>query len=465
MQKLFDEVGSLDERCLEKFELSEAILMEHAAEGMAAFIRNKFAKHSKVLVVCGSGNNGADGIALARLLYRDYEVHWFMLNEPKSPMSLLQYKIAHNIGMRTTIDLNECDVLVDAIFGTGFNGVLDYEAKAVIQTINKRHAYKIACDIPSGLQRSGRCDEYIFKADTTLTMGALKRAMFSDQAKEYVGDIRVLDLGVSRTIYEVASQWNLLDMSDINLPLRLEKNTNKGTYGHLAISCGEKRGASIISGLAALKFGSGLVSLVAKNCNSLSIPYSLMCTNKIPSNSAALACGMGIGDAFSQKELKIFLNNTLPLLVDADLCHMPIIVDILERENLVITPHPREFVSILKLTKIADISVATLQSSRFEYSEAFCAKYPNVTLVLKGANVIIGQGDRFFINPHGTSVLSKGGSGDVLSGMIGALLAQGYSSIDAAIHGSLAHTKLALDYKGADFSLTPESLIEGIKKL
>ena len=465
MQKLFDEVGSLDTRCFDEFGLSEAILMEHAAQGMAEFIRKKFPKNAKVLVVCGSGNNGADGIALARLLYKDYDVRWFMLNAPKSPMAILQHTIAHKIGMRITLDLNECDVLVDALFGTGFNGELDYEAKAVMQTINKRNAYKISCDIPSGLKRNGQCDEYIFKADTTLTMGALKKAMFSDAAKDYVGKIKVLDLGISRTIYETSSNWNILDLQDLELPTRSKKNTHKGTYGHLVLLCGEKSGASIVSGLSALNFGSGLVTLVSNTSKPLMVPYSLMCSQKIPSNTTALALGMGLGDAFSQQELDVFLENKLPMLVDADLCHMPMIVDILKREKVVITPHPKEFISILKLTKIADITLEELQNNRFKYSEAFSKIYPNVTLILKGANVIIASNETYFINPHGTPALSKGGSGDVLSGLVGALLAQGYTPVHAAIHASLAHTQLAQNYKDSDFSLTPEDLVKGISKL
>jgi NAD(P)H-hydrate repair Nnr-like enzyme with NAD(P)H-hydrate dehydratase domain len=131
----------------------------------------------------------------------------------------------------------------------------------------------------------------------------------------------------------------------------------------------------------------------------------------------------------------------------------------------VITPHAKEFVSLLKMANIASITIKELQKNRFKYAEMFCAKFTDITLVLKGANVIIGQKDKFFINPHGTSALAKGGSGDVLSGLIGALLAQGYSCLEASKNASLAHTKLVLDYNGADFSLTPDDLIEGICKL
>jgi len=196
MQKLYDEVGFLDQRCYEKFGLNEDLLMEHAADGMADFIRARFPKGAKIIVVCGSGNNGADGIALSRLLVGEYNIKTFFVKDLRSDMAILQRKRALAIGVKKTIELNECDVLVDAVFGTGFRGDLDYEEKAVLQTMNNMEAFKIACDVPSGLKRSGECDENIFVADVSLTMGALKKSMFADGAKEYVGEIVVLDLEI-----------------------------------------------------------------------------------------------------------------------------------------------------------------------------------------------------------------------------------------------------------------------------
>jgi len=464
MQKLFDEVITLDKRCYENFRLSEDILMEHAANGIADFIRAEFPKKSSVIVACGSGNNGADGLALARLLHGDYNVEIFYVKEPKSPMAILQINRAHAIGVKSTIELNQCDVLVDALYGTGFNRKFDYESSAVMQTINKLNSYKIACDIPSGINSNGECDKDTFVADITLTMGALKKSMFTDSAKEFVGKIRVLDLGVTRSIYEGKSNWNLLDMDDLQLPFRDQKNTHKGDFGHLAVLGGEKPGASMMSGLSALKFGTGLVTIVCDH-EPFNMPYSMIHTLKNPKNTTALALGMGLGIEFDKNELDLFLDNSLPLIADADIFCMDIVFEILKRKNVVLTPHPKEFVSLLKLTKIADITVDELQNNRFKYSEEFCKKYPNVTLLLKGANVIIAKDNEFYINAYGTSALSKGGSGDVLSGLVGSLLAQGHQCLDAAINASFAHTKLALNYDGADFSLTPDDLIEGIGKL
>ncbi len=454
MQKLFDEVASLDKRCYEEFFLSEDILMEHAASGMAEYIRNNFKNNSKIIIVCGSGNNGADGIALARLLHADYDTSIYYAKKPTSKMALLQEKRSCAIGVKECKKLEECDILVDAIVGTGFSGEFSDEMKTVIEEMNGLRAFKIACDIPSG---------YKFAADVTLTMGALKKSMFLDESKGFVGEIKVLNLGLSREVYEKRSRWSLLDLEDLRLPNRVKKDSHKGSYGHLAVISGEKSGASIMSALSALRFGSGLVTLVG--FEEIEIPHTLMYSHEVPKNATALALGMGLGAEFSKIELDKFLDNTLPLVADADLFHMPLVLEILKRAEVVVTPHAKEFVSLLKIAKIADITTEELQKNRFKYAEEFCKAYQHVTLILKGANVIIAKGDEFYVNPHGRPSLAKGGSGDVLGGMVGSLLAQGYNGLDAAINASLAHAKLALNYTGADFSLTPDDLIEEISRL
>ena len=454
MQKLFDEIEGLDKRCYERFNLNEDILMEHAANGISSFIRNKFSYGSSVIIVCGSGNNGADGIASARLLHGDYDVSIYYAKEPKSEMAKLQASRAQAIGVKILNELYDADILVDALVGTGFSGELSPKLNILMNIMNDSHAYKIACDVPSG---------YAFYADTTLTMGALKKDMYLDTFKDTLGNIEVINLGISRAIYEGDTAWNLLDISDIKLPLRRKADSHKGTYGHLSIASGSKIGASVLCASSALRFGTGLVTLVGYEKEI--IPPSIMYAHELPKNTTALAIGMGLGDDFSNKEIDKFLDNTLPLIIDADIFHMKILSKILQRDNLVLTPHAKEFVALLKQTNLANISVGELQENRFKYVEIFASTYPKTTLLLKGANVIITHNHKFFINPHGNSNLAKGGSGDVLSGLVGALLAQGYSTLDATISASLAHTKLALNYKGADFSLTPDDLIDGICNL
>jgi hydroxyethylthiazole kinase-like uncharacterized protein yjeF len=466
MQKLFDTVGFLDNRCYSDFYLSKDLLMEHAAEGMASYIKHNFPQPNTIIIVVGSGNNGADGITLARLLPKRFNVSLYFIKEPKSEMAILQDKRAKACEIPHINELQKCDIIVDAIVGTGFKGEFDTELNATLDKLNAAQAFKIACDVPSGLRQNGECAKATFKADVTLTMGALKKSMFLDEAKDFTGNIEVLDLGIARELYETKSNWQLLDLEDLKLPTRQKQDSHKGSFGHLAITSGNKIGASIMSALSALKFGTGLVTLVGyENAQLLNIPHSLMYSHTLPLNATAIACGMGLGIEFSDKELHALLQNKLPLILDADIFYMPILQELLKRSNIVLTPHPKEFVVLLNAASLADISINELQKNRFKYVTLFCTAYPNATLLLKGANVIIGQNNKFYINPHGTSKLAKGGSGDVLSGLIGALLAQGNTPLNAAINASLAHTKLAQNYTGSDFSLTPDDLIEGIGKL
>ena len=439
MRNLYIETATLDTRAVTQFGLTEALMMEHAAMSMERIIRERFAPNSSVLIVCGHGNNGADGRILARLLEGDYRVS-------------TQYDIHQNY-----------DVIVDALFGSGLNRPLDSLVQELLESLNRANGFKIACDVPTGLYADGTLDPHTFKAIITVTMGALKRSMFSDAAKEIVGEIVVANLGVSRGRYETPSNWQLLEPTDLQLPHRKLSSTHKGTYGHLSVICGEKSGAAVIAASAALRFGTGLVTLLSNE--NLTVPYELMQSHSLPTTTTAIALGMGLGTEFCDDELSHLLHNTLPLVLDADIFYHTMFSSLLKRNEIVLTPHPKEFTQILRLAGIADIDVAALQNNRFEYVERFCAAFPNAVLVLKGANVIIGHHDRFFINPHGTVALAKGGSGDVLSGLIGALLAQGYTPLHAAIQGSLAHTLAACKSPKNNYALTPFDLIESITTL
>jgi hydroxyethylthiazole kinase-like uncharacterized protein yjeF len=439
MQQLYTQTSSLDQRAIEIFALSEAIMMEHAAWAIADYITEHFARNSSILIVCGKGNNGSDGRILGRQLQDDYRISHLYDNT------------------------QSYDVIVDALFGSGLNRSLDIPTQELLKTLNSLDAFKIACDVPTGLFANGALDAHVFSADVTITMGALKRSLFSDAAKEITGEIFTANLGVARSRYEVDSNWKLLDVSDLRLPMRAHIANHKGSYGHLALICGEHVGAAVLAASAALRFGAGLVSLISNE--NLSLPYELMQCHSLRPTTSAVALGMGLGTEFDDDELLRLCDHTHPLVLDADIFYHPMFCELLRRPNSVLTPHPKEFTQILRATAVADIDVETLQNDRFIYVERFCAAYPHVTLLLKGANVIIGQNDQFFINPHGTVALAKGGSGDVLCGLIGALLAQGYSPLESAIQGSLAHTLSAKAFLKNNYSLTPHDIIEGIRSL
>ena len=353
MQNIFEEVASLDKRCYDELLLSEDILMEHAADGMADFIRDNFSTCKSILISCGSGNNGADGIALARLLHKDFDINLHLFQTPTSLMAKLQYERIKRLDIKIIDEISECDIVVDALFGSGLNRDLDPKTALHVNLLNNLSGIKIACDIPTGLHVNGKCDENTFVADFTLTMGALKKSLFSDCAKDKVGIIKLLNLGVSREIYETSSKIKLLDFTDMNLPFRKIQNSHKGSFGHLAVISGEKLGASVLCASAALRFGTALVTLLSNENPKL--PTELMLSHQLPKNATAIALGMGLGIEFSQDELYIFLDNTLPLLLDADIFYHPLINQLLQHQNIVLTPHPKEFVQLLHVSSLSDL--------------------------------------------------------------------------------------------------------------
>jgi hydroxyethylthiazole kinase-like uncharacterized protein yjeF len=175
---------------------------------------------------------------------------------------------------------------------------------------------------------------------------------------------------------------------------------------------------------------------------------------------------MGFSD-FEEDCVEEVLTSEVPLVLDAGVFSNEIILEFLEQREreIVLTPHPKEFVDLWNMTIDSPLNIAILQANRFDKVREFCDIFPRVTLLLKGANMIVAQNEQLFVNPYGGSNLSKGGSGDVLSGLIGALLAQGNSGLDASIQASLAFTTAAKAYKGSSYAMLPTDLIEEIAKL
>ena len=465
MQKVFDNCLRLDKRCYDEYGLSEDILMEHAASGIESYIRENFALKSTVLIVAGKGNNGADGIALARLLFGDYDVKLVLAGELMSDMAKLQLKRMQSLGCKVTKEFESADVIVDAIFGSGLKRELDDDTVKIINTLNELNGYKIACDISTGIDESGNIKNVAFRADTTFAMGALKKSYFLDSVKDFVGDIRIVNLGISQKFYDDETKMFVLEKNDLVLPSRKLQSTHKGTFGHVAIFCGEKEGAAVMSAKASMRFGVGLATLVIQD--KVYTPHYLMQSTTLPINTTAIAVGMGLGTFFEESFLeKHIVSNSLPIVIDADALYSKKILSVLsQKRKIVVTPHPKEFISMWKILTGEDVSVDELQENRFEYVKKFSLKFPDVVLLLKGANTIISHKDEIYINPLGSSKLSKGGSGDVLSGLIASLLAQGYDALHSAIHGSLALTTAARNFSGSSYAMLPTDLIDEIGKL
>lgn len=468
--------------------------------------------HDKsVLILCGSGNNGGDGLALSRRIYGKYPVKVLLISAPKTDEAKLQLKMAQALGVEILdfsqfeqIELSTANtyktadeplvkssfvpaVIVDCIFGTGFHGELPPKSHSLLEGINDHPEYKasfkIACDIPSAL---------FFKADVTVTMGALKSILFTDKAKDVTGKIKVADLGISSPIFEqcFAPDAFLIEESDIKLPFRTKKSAHKGTYGHTAVFAGEKSGAAILAAEAATQFGSGLTTIV-KNANSnleqFKITPELMIADSIPKTATAILLGPGLGSPDTKRldaikewfkaESNKTQNPVSPALVlDADMLTFPKIADFLTelcdsqtKENatnarIILTPHPKELAVLYSALGFQNYTAVQAAEARFEIAKQITQKFPQLTLILKSSNTIIAAESQIFICDQGCQSLAKGGSGDVLAGMTASLLAQGYSAKDAAITAVYAHAIASRNFsEGTGWNLTPLALIEQIK--
>ncbi|WRF41263.1 NAD(P)H-hydrate dehydratase [Helicobacter pylori] len=464
MLSVYEKVNALDKRALEKFNLSEDILMENAAMALERAVLQNASLGAKVIILCGSGDNGGDGYALARRLAGRFKTLVFEMKPPKSPMCQLQQERAKKVGVvikaweEKNEDL-ECDVLIDCVVGSNFKGEL--EPFLNFESLSQKACFKIACDIPSGINSKGRVDKGAFKAHMTISMGAIKSCLLSDRAKDYIGELKVGHLGVFNQIYEIPTDTFLLEKSDLKLPLRDKKNAHKGDYGHAHILLGKHSGAGLLSALSALSFGSGVVSVQALECEitSSNKPLELVFCENFPSPLSAFALGMGL-EGFP-KDFNKWLE-LAPCVLDAGVFYHKEVLQALEKE-VVLTPHPKEFLSLLKLVGI-NISMLELLDNKLEIARDFSQKYPKVVLLLKGANTLIAHQGQVFINILGGVALAKAGSGDVLAGLILSLLSQHYTPLDAAINASLAHAIASLEFKN-NYALTPLDLIEKIKRL
>lgn len=524
MKNIFLDTRALDETARRKFNLTEDSMMECAGQALVQEVYSVTdGTVARVLILCGGGNNGGDGYVLARLLSStDITVTVCVCVEPKSAMcqkqrSQVSQKKVQFCSINEVIDSPlDADVIVDCIFGSGFHGLLPAQIASLVDLVNASNAKKIACDVPSGIDMYGNT-QAAFVADVTVTMGALKFCLMSDCAKDIVGTIKVADLGICREQFESSGGAMpvayLLERSDMMLPHRIKRNVNKGSFGHAVVVVGQKIGAGVIAGSSAFRFGAGLVTLlsaqgslvpgkeivldedgqlpdVRTSNNSAIIPYDLMCADVFPVNTTAVALGMGLGRPMQTEEpvepyfAYLLQHAEIPCVLDADVFYSKKLQPFLKARctttnaNVVLTPHPKEFVSLLQLCLpqayeqfgLSQDGVHKVVDNRLELMKLFCEAYPSVVLLLKGAVVTVGVQNHddgevhLYCNPYGTNALAKGGSGDVLAGMICALLAQKYTAVNATVSGSLAHALASVQCR-CDYALTPFSLMKEVALL
>ncbi|ASG67774.1 bifunctional NAD(P)H-hydrate repair enzyme [Francisella halioticida] len=470
-------------REIEEYAISQELnLMENASDEIVEFISNKFNKQNKILVVVGSGNNGSDGIAAAIKLYKNqYDVDICRIF-PKGNQDNQRYydgfsKLKNPL--KELVSIDDYDVVIDGVFGIGLDRTLQGDALELVKTINQNSKYILAIDVPSGLGAfNARVYEDAIQANETITFLANKQGLHTGDGLDYAGKVTVKELIDSKNIKLSQSEYQVYknNIQAINLEniLRKKKNTNKGTYGNLAIVGGNvgMNGALQLAGKSALYSGCGKVSMISLDMDfrvDMSMPElmtkSLQNIPKDLDTFSALVVGVGFDTTDdSQQILKLIIDNlTQPAIFDADALNIIAINQqirekFINLENKVITPHPAEAARLLGCT------TQEIQEDRFTAVRALAKKY-NTTVVLKGAGSLICKDNEIYINATGNQGMAVAGQGDVLSGIIGAFLSQGLDTLSASrlatyVHG-LAGDNLAKKL-GGYVGILPSRVIEEV---
>jgi ADP-dependent NAD(P)H-hydrate dehydratase / NAD(P)H-hydrate epimerase len=485
-----------DRITIEELGVSSLVLMEQAAAAVTATMLERYPDCQRVVVLCGPGNNGGDGLAVARQLHvHGVGVEALMMADPDrlSGDAARQLEIAKRFGVRVRCraeverlpELHCADVVVDALFGTGLTRPLEGHWAEVVAAVQAVEAPVVAVDIPSGLLAGDAgVPPVAVEANLTVTFGAPKVAHVLPPACWNCGDVAVADIGIPPWVLDDLAVMKILEARDVAgwLPTRLP-DAHKGHFGHLLVIAGRfgRAGAAALAARGALAAGSGLVTVAtprsAVNAVQSLVPEAMVdglaedgdgvCTGEgilpLLSRATAVAFGPGIGLGEGPKALLTALLESWrgPLLLDADGLTLaaPNIRRLQRTAETVLTPHPGELARLLNC-----------DSTRVVADRVSCAleavKSSRAVVLAKGARTLIAAPVGLVrVVPTGGPGLATGGSGDVLTGVVGALLAQGLTADEAAAAGAYLHG-LAGDLAGKDYSgaVPAGSLIEYLSR-
>ena len=457
-----DQVRQLDSVAINEFEIPGLTLMTTAGDAVFRVLIEHYCA-DRVVVVCGIGNNAGDGYVVARLLNQHgYSVDVLQLgDESRIQGDALQAKQAmEQAGLRPQAFAGDKlpdrrGVVVDAIFGTGLEREVTGEWAAAIEAINGSGAAVVAVDIPSGLHAdSGNVLGVAVRADHTVTFIGLKLGMFTQNGRDYCGQVVFHDLHVPHEVYAClnpAAQRLAWDNRRMALPRRAY-NVHKGNFGHVLTIGGDvgMPGAICLASQAAARVGAGLVSVAtrAEHAVPLVMSYPVLMAHAVEDSGAlqpllakasVLAVGPGLGQGdWGQTMLHLALQSKLPLVVDADGLNLLAQRQDHRRDNWVLTPHPLEAARLLGTT------TASVQADRLGAVRIIAQRYGGVCL-LKGAGTLISNGEQTLLCDAGSGVMATGGMGDVLTGIIAGLLAQypEQFSVDLIALAALLHAHCA----------------------
>lgn len=475
-------------------EQAEAIpsfnLMERAGGYAFQYIHQRLQSQPvQIKIFCGIGNNGGDGLVIARnLVENGYSVKTYIVNYSENrskdfldALEELKKKTSKWPEVLKSADdfpeITPEDLVVDCIFGIGLNRPADAWVQQLFKLINESRAYTLAIDIPSGMAIDQIIpDSEVVRATVVLTFQTPKLAFFLPQSGKYINNWEVLDIGLDRNyLNSVKTKAQLIGKTEAQQMYRpRQKFSHKVTYGHALLIAGSygKMGAAVLSNKACLSVGAGLVTAYSTRQGlpilQASIPEVMVVTDRhngdfieeiqfdIEPNIIGMGPGLGMHKS-TQKAFEDFLKvNKTPLVLDADALNMlsenKALLDLLPKYSI-LTPHPKELERLIGEWKD--------DFDKLEKAEAFSAKYDCV-LVCKDAHTIVVFEGNYYVNNSGNPGMATGGSGDVLTGVITGLVAQGYDPLTAAIFGSFIHGKaadIAINHTGYE-GLTAGMIVE-----
>ena len=484
------QMKAADQYTIQKLEVPSLELMEHAAQACVQVLEDEKVDLSHVCVVCGSGNNGGDGFAIARILQNNrYSVETFCVGNPEHYTEETQEQMhrLQECGGKITYGMPQEDsysVIIDAVFGVGLSRKVEGRYRQVIEQMNRMRGTKFAVDIPSGLSATTGCIlGCAFKADYTVTFQLKKIGLELSQGRTMAGRVIVPDIGIStdsicedQEIVRTAGK----DIYRKMLPDRPE-DSNKGMYGRLLVIAGSKgmAGAAYLNAHAAYMTGAGLVRIYTSSDNreilQTLLPEAIITTyedyNKEEllslltwADSVCIGSGLGMS-RLSEKILKTVIEYVkVPCLIDADglnlLAENKNYLNQMAERRFVITPHMKE------MSRLTGTPVEELKADRIQILKDFISRY-RITCVLKDSRTLIASEEKGIrMNLTGNSAMAKAGSGDVLAGVISGWMVQGKEAEDAAELGTYIHGlsgDLAKFEKGV-YSVMARDLIEYISK-
>ena len=501
-----EELRALEIENANRYGIDEWLLQEHAAISLYLAVEDEFGwvNGKNVLVIAGKGNNGGDALASARnFIEAGANVSVLLVfGEPTSKLPQKHFSILKKMGVPIEVYdksksstivkmIKSSDMVIDGILGIGMSNLLSDELLNLVDLINENSKFTVSVDIPSGIEpNTGKILGGCVKADLTVTFGLLKTGMLFYPAREMCGKVKIGKIGLLETlIKEVNLRGELTTFEDARrlLPKR-PQFSHKGTFGKIMIIAGSRRytGAPVLTTYGALRVGAGLVTIgVPEPFNNIvtsmlpeaiSIPLpatqdgflsakSRQSIKELIEKSDAVAVGPGLGMNFETAEVIkwIVSNFDKPLILDADALNLLSrdIDEVTFSSNVAITPHPGEF------ARLTSKSINEILSNPIKHASEF-AQSKNVSVLLKGATTVIAlPNGKYFLNATGNSGLAKGGSGDILTGMIVGFVAQKMDMVSALRLAAYVHGRSAEAYakENSEASLIPRDLTDYIPKI